>query len=58
MSYIYSAGDFLGLLVKLVHYNSAYLDEDILSRLVTHTCSLATQTITPSETEVYTSYLY
>ena len=47
-----SVEDFLGLLVKLVHYNSAYLDEDILSHLVCHTCSLANQATTPSVTEV------
>lgn len=44
---------FLGLLVKLVHYNSAYLEEDMLSHLLSHTCSLANQTTNPSVTEVH-----
>ena len=47
-----SGVDFLGLLVKLVHYNSAYLDEEALSELVSLTCSLATQTEYTTETEV------
>ena len=49
---VYRAEDFLGLLVKLVHYNSAYLDEDVLSQLVSHTCSLASHSTISSETEV------
>lgn len=44
--------DCLGLLVKLVHYNSAYLEEDVLTFLVSHTCSHANQTTNPTETEV------
>ena len=47
-----SVEDFLGLLVKIVHYNSAYLGEDVLSLLVSLTCSLANQATTPSVTEV------
>ena len=48
-----SAQQLLGLLVKLVHYNSAYLGEDVLSHLISHTCSMATQPSSPSETEVW-----
>ena len=48
----HSVEDFLGLLVKIVHYNSAYLGEDVLSLLVSLTCSLANQATTPSVTEV------
>lgn len=44
---------FLGLLVKLVHYNSAYLEEDVLTYLVSHTCSHVNQSTNPSETEVH-----
>ena len=47
-----SVEDFLGLLVKLVHYNSAYLDEDALTSLLSLSCSLANQSTQPSETEV------
>ena len=47
-----SVEDFLGLLVKLVHYNSAYLEEDILSQLIYCTCSLANQSTVAKETEV------
>ena len=38
--------------MKLVHYNSAYLEEGVLTQLISHTCSLATQPTSPSETEV------
>ena len=44
--------------MKLVHYNSAYLEEDVLSQLVSHTCSLATQPSSPAETGVRNSSLY
>ena len=57
MCVVYSLEDLLALLVKLVHYNSAYLEEDVLSQLISHTCSLATQPSSPSETEV-NHYLY
>jgi tuberous sclerosis protein 2 len=52
-----SVEDFLGLLVKIVHYNSAYLGEDVLSLLVSLTCSLANQATTPSVTELCLSFL-
>ena len=38
--------------MKLVHYNSAYLDEDALTSLLSLSCSLANQSTQPSETEV------
>jgi tuberous sclerosis protein 2 len=47
----------LRLLVKLVHYNSGYLEEEVLSQLVAQTCSLATQATSPSETELCLSFL-
>jgi tuberous sclerosis protein 2 len=52
-----SVEQLLGLLVKLVHYNSAYLEDDVLSQLVSHTCSLATNPSSPSETELCLSFL-